>query len=318
VNVSVVIPAYNSRYLREALDSVFAQTTPPSEIILVDSSPESTLASLNGYRDRVAYYYQTPRGVSAARNLGIQKAHGKYVAFLDADDLWLPEKLQKQVDLMECNPTHSFCFSTVWNLVEEEDGQIPREAFLPLALRQWMASNLQHEGAVSGSVYELLLEVNCIATSSLLIRRDVFETVGGFDEKLNHGEDYDFELRLARQFPAVYVTEPTSRYRVHNTGLSGGWSARSDLFYRANLSVLEAHYLSHPSTPLRKALARTCVGYATHCLKVGACGKSAAYARRSLQLVPSLAAFKCYTEAILPSTYQFLSGRGRKRNAPGI
>lgn len=314
MSVSVVIPAYHSRYLREALASVFAQTLPPSEVILVDSSPEATLDGVNGHRDQITYYYQAPRGVSAARNLGIQKAKGKYVALLDADDLWLAEKLEKQVDLLERNPNLGFCFSTVWNLVDGCDGQIPREPFLPLALRQWMAGNLQHEGAVSGGIYELLLEVNCIATSSLLIRREIFEIVGCFNESLNHGEDYDFELRLARRFPAVFITEPTSRYRVHNSGLSGGWSARSDLFYRANLNVLEAHYSTHPSTELKKALARTCTGYALHCLKTGAREMAAGYARRSLQLAPSLGALKCYAEAISPNAYKLISG-WRKRKA---
>lgn len=309
MNVSVVIPAYNSRYLQEALRSVLAQTFPPLEIILVDSSPESTLASLSGQREQIAYYYQSPRGVSAARNLGVQKAQGKYIAFLDADDLWLPEKLQKQVDLLEGNPDIGFSFSTVWNLVEAGDGLIPREPFFPLALRRWMAGNLQREGAVSGSVYELLLEVNCIATSSLLIRHDVFDAIGFFDESLTHGEDYDFELRLARQFSALFITEPTSRYRVHNNGLSGGWSARSDLFYRTNLSVLEAHYRTHPSPALKKALAETCAGYALHCLKSGERGTAASYARRSLRLVPSLRALKCYAEAISPSAYKLLSRR---------
>jgi glycosyltransferase involved in cell wall biosynthesis len=307
MSVSVVIPAYNSRFLQAAIESVMAQTRAPSEILLVDGSPETTLAELSSYRHRISYYHQPPRGVSAARNFGIQKAQGRYIAFLDADDLWLPEKLEKQVDLLDRYPQIGFCFSTVWNLVEDTDSGVPREPFFPPELLRWMAANSPQDGAVSGSVYGLLLEVNCIATSSLLIRRDLFEAVGLFDESLKNGEDYDFELRLARSAPAFFTTPPTSRYRVHTGGLSGGWSGRSELFYRSNLTVLESHCRLYPSPEAKRALARTYAGYSLHCLKLGDRKTAAAYARRSLEVSPSLRALKCYVEAQSPRAYKFFS-----------
>jgi glycosyltransferase involved in cell wall biosynthesis len=308
MSVSVVIPAYNSQFLRVALESVMGQTRAPSEIILVDGSPEMTLAQLGNYRDQVAYYHQSPRGVSAARNFGIEKAQGKYVAFLDADDLWLPGKLQKQIDLLDRHPRIGFCFSTVWNLVEGDGSCIPREPFSPPVLLRWIAANASEDGAVGGSVYELLLEVNCIATSSLVIRRELFDTVGTFDESLKNGEDYDFELRLARSSLAFFMTEPTSRYRVHTAGLSGGWSSRSESFYQANLTVLESHYRLYPSPAVKRALAQTYAGYSLHCLKLGERKTAATYARRSLALEPSMRALKCYAEAQSPRAYKLLSG----------
>jgi glycosyltransferase involved in cell wall biosynthesis len=307
MSVSVVIPAYNSRFLQAALESVMSQTRAPSEILLVDGSPETTLAELSGYHDRISYYHQPPRGVSAARNFGIQKAQGKYIALLDADDLWLPEKLERQVDLLDRHEQIGFCFSTVWNLVEDTDSHVPREPFYPPELLRWMATNSARDGAVSGSVYGLLLEVNCIATSSLLIRRDLLEAVGLFDESLKNGEDYDFELRLARAAPAFFTISPTSRYRVHTGGLSGGWSSRSELFYRSNLTVLESHCGLHPSPEAKRALARTYAGYSLHCLKLGDRKTAAASARRSLGVSPSLRALKCYAEAQSPRAYKFFS-----------
>jgi glycosyltransferase involved in cell wall biosynthesis len=309
MSVSVIIPTYNSHYLREALDSVFAQSLLPSEIILVDSSPDSTLSTLKDYRDHIVYFHQSPQGVSAARNFGLQKAQGKYLALLDADDVWLADKLQKQVSLLERNQGIGFSFSTVWNLINGEQGKIPSEPFFPPALRRWIVKGIQHEGAVSGLAYDLLLDVNCIATSSLVIRRDAIDKIGLFDESLNNGEDYDFELRLAREFPALFITEPTSRYRVHEAGLSGIWMARSELFYQANLKVLEKHQRLYPSPVVKRAIACAYDDYALHRLKIGDSEMAATYAWRSLRTRPSLTAFKCYAEAVWPNAYSFLSVR---------
>jgi GT2 family glycosyltransferase len=215
--------------------------------------------------------------------------------------------LARQIAALERNPEAGFSFSAIWNLVDTEQSRIPSEPFFPVALRKWMARNFKHEGAVSGRVYELLLEVNCIATSSLVIRRDVVEPIGLFDEALSNGEDYEFELRLARQCPAVFVVEPTSRYRVHESGLSGNWSARSDLFYGANLRVLENHYRAYPSSSVKKAMAQTCAGYALYFLSAGDRQSAARYALRSFQLSASPRALKCYVQAVMPKSYRLLS-----------
>lgn len=316
-SVSIVIPSYRSSYVADAVASAMEQSVEPYEIIVVDSSPESTLPSLNGCRDKITYYYQPPLGVSAARNFGIEKATGRYVALLDADDIWLPGKLEKQIDLLESNLAAGFSFSTVWNLVSTEQNAIPSEPFFPVMLREWMARNKQQKDAVSGWVYDLLLEVNCVATSSLVIRRDAFDEIGFFDESLKNAEDYELELRLAKQYPAVFISEPTSRYRVHDTGLSGAWSARSDLFYRTNINALEKHYQLFPSASVKRAIARTWASYALHLLFCGDPSSAAAYARRSFRLHPSLLALKLLAEASAPSAYRFVSsiiGKGAQRS----
>ena len=109
--ISVVIPAYNhGRFLREAIDSVLAQTYAPLEIIVVDDgSTDDTEQIVRSYGDRVRYIRQQNAGVGAARNNGIANARGEYVAFLDSDDLWLPEKLAVQVEYMRRHPECAAC-----------------------------------------------------------------------------------------------------------------------------------------------------------------------------------------------------------------
>jgi glycosyltransferase involved in cell wall biosynthesis len=307
-DISVIIPAFNSSYLSEALASVFSQTLPPREILIVDGSPEITLPQITDCHERVRYFSQSPNGVSAARNFGIEKAKGEFVALLDADDIWLPTKLETQLSLLQDNPEVGFAFSTVWNLIDDtKPCAITKGPFYPEALCKWMADNNEHQGAVRGWVYDLLLEVNCVATSSLIIRRDVFEKTGYFDESLRNAEDYEMELRLAKKYPAFFISESTSRYRVHDSGLSGAWAFRSDLFHRTNLSALEKHYRLFPSLSAKKAIAQTCASYALHLLSIGEFQLAARHSWRSLGLYPSVRALKYYAEANCPGGYRFLS-----------
>jgi glycosyltransferase involved in cell wall biosynthesis len=312
-DVSVVIPAFKSPYLRNALDSVFSQTLEPLEIIVVDSSPASTLPDVAHCRGRIKYLSQSPKGVSAARNFGVDAANGGMIALLDADDIWHERKLEKQVELLRKNPDVGFSFSAIWNLTDDAaPGTIPMTPFYPEALNRWISLNKQHQGAVSGSAYELLLEVNCIATSSLVIRREAFKTIGNFDESLKNAEDYEFELRLAKRYPAIFISEPTSRYRVHETGLSGEWAARSELFHRTNLEALEKHYRLFPSGAVKRALARTCASCAVHHLNLGDFKTASRYSRRSLEIYPSMRALKHLAESLSPKVYGVLSAMAGK------
>jgi glycosyltransferase involved in cell wall biosynthesis len=276
---------------------------------VVDGSPDSTLPLLENLTDKIKYFYQAPRGVSAARNHGIQQATGEYIALLDADDVWLAGKLEKQIAFLKQHPDVGFSFSTVWNLVDTDGMKIPGEPFFPPPLRRWMAANERlRGGAVKGSVYDLFLDVNCVATSSLVIRREVFDAIGCFDESLRNAEDYELELRLAKRSPAIFIEEPTSRYRVHDTGLSGAWLARSELFHRTNLAALEKHYSSFPTAAVRKAIAETCASYASYCLNSGQMKLAASLSRRSLWLHPTLPALKYCAEASAPAIYGWIAG----------
>lgn len=303
MSVSVVIPAYRSAFVGEALESVLRQTMPPAEIIVVDGSPETTLPQIERHIGRLRYIEQPPRGVSHARNAGILAAGGEYIALLDADDLWQPEKLSTQVALLRRFPEAGFCFSTTWNLVQGSDPTIPREPYRPAALQEWLSSNSQADGAVSGNVYELLLAANCVATSSVVAKKSAVLAIGLFDESVNNGEDYDLWLRLAGAYPAIYVCEPTSRYRVHEQGLSGSWNSRSELFYRANLRVLENHLAGRPSPVARRALARALADFAGFQLKQSRRAAAKETALRSLRLRPSRKAAQLFFEASCPRLY---------------
>lgn len=300
VTVSVVIPVYGASYVREALESALAQTWAPTEIIVVDSSPETTRPRIEGYLDRITYFYEPPRGVSAARNAGIRAAKGDLVAFLDADDLWMPEKLAVQVPALSRRGEADFSFSTVWNLTDQEDPGIPRDPFYPPPLRDWLGAHPAVGGVASGWVYDLLLATNCVATSSVAVRRAVLETIGLFDESFSNGEDYDLWLRLAKRYPAAFVCNPIARYRVHDAGLSGAWTSRPELFYRNNIRVLEKHQAMFPSVAVRDALTRSYAGYSSFLLKSNRRAEARRFALRSFRLRPTLAATRTYLEAVLP------------------
>jgi glycosyltransferase involved in cell wall biosynthesis len=306
-SVSVIIPTYRSVFVREAIDSVLRQTQQPLEIILVDGSPDLTRVQIEDCIDHIRYISQPPQGVSHARNVGIAAARGDYVALLDADDLWLPDKLQTQLSLLERYPAAGFCFSTTWNLVDVNDAAIPQEPYSPSELRSWIQSSGQVKGSVYGDVHELLLSVNCVATSSVIAKKEILLRVGLFDESLKNGEDYDLWLRLASVSSGIYVCAPTSRYRVHCDGLSGSWDSRAELFYRANIRVLEKHLKNSPSATTRKALSRQVADFAGFQLKQRQLSEAKDTALRSLRLRPNRIAVQFYVEAACPRLYSLVA-----------
>lgn len=183
--VSVVIPAYNAAWcVGRAIDSVLAQSFGDFEIIVVDDgSTDTTPAVLGAYGDAIQVVRQINGGMSHARNTGIQVARGTYLAFLDADDHWLPEKLARQVELMKRHTELAFCSTTA--RLEDPEGQ-------PAGVWGSMAH-------ATLTVADVFADHTRIAggASSVLARRSAVLTVGGFDETLHGAEDTDLWLRLA-------------------------------------------------------------------------------------------------------------------------
>jgi glycosyltransferase involved in cell wall biosynthesis len=208
--VSVVIPTHNrAEYIQQALDSVFAQSYSDYEVIVVDDgSTDGSAALLKPLVERgaIRYEQQTQSGVSAARNRGIALALGEYVAFLDSDDLWLPDKLAKQVTLLEGLPELGF----VHCLFEKFD-----EA-------RGVELGLRDTSAYRGQIYpQLLMEWNTLmATPCMLMRKDVLDEVGGYDEAMRWGEDLDLWRRIAQRYPVDLVNEVLVRVRVHAASAS--------------------------------------------------------------------------------------------------
>ena len=193
-SVSVVIPAFERRDLTaEAVDSVLRQTVRDLELVVVDDGSRDGTGEhvLQRFGDpRVRVVRQENLGVSAARNRGARETSGEWVAFLDSDDLWLPRKLERQLAALESDPGRVACYTEeVWH----RNGR-------------WANPRKIH-AKPSGLIFARCLPLCVISPSSVVIRRDVFETLGGFDESLPACEDYDLWLRLAARHPIHLVPE---------------------------------------------------------------------------------------------------------------
>lgn len=198
--VSVIIPTYNRAHLlRRTLDSVRAQTFADFEVLVVDDgSTDDTEAVVTGYDDARVRYLRQPenRGVSAARNRGLREVRGEFIAFLDSDDEWLPDKLARQVARFRELPEE---VGLVYTGVESVFGDGSRQVDLP----KWR-----------GDVYRMMLLKNVIhgGGSNVMLRRNVVASVGFFDEALPAIEDYDYWLRVTRFFRIDFVEEALIRY----------------------------------------------------------------------------------------------------------
>ena len=229
--VSVVIPAHNSRaYLAQAIESALDQTLPPAEVIVVDDgSTDGTQDLIAPYLGRICYQRQSNLGVSAARNAGLAAATGEFVAFLDADDFFLPWKLASQVEILRADPGQAFVNSG-WRVVDVQ-GQLLRE------VEPW------HEAPK----LDLLtwLRWKPVFPGALLLRREALERAGGFDPRLKHAEDVDLVLRLALLgFKAAWLQDLTVSYRQHPGNVS---HARLD--QAAGIVEVLTRFYSRPGLP---------------------------------------------------------------------
>ena len=205
--VSVIIPCYNAmRFLPRTVDSVLKQSCQDFEIILInDGSADHIEQWANTLEDeRIHLISQANQGPATARNTGIKHAGGEYIAFLDADDLWHPLKLEKQVDALEANPKVGLVYTWVL-LIDEQDN--PLEDV-------WKTS---HEG----DVWETLIEGNMIACGSVpMVRSACIESIGLFETFAFACEDWDFWLRIAARYPFKVIKEILVYYRESPTSLS--------------------------------------------------------------------------------------------------
>jgi glycosyltransferase involved in cell wall biosynthesis len=235
--VSVIIPVYNNgKYLTEALESVLHQTYGDVEIIIVnDGSTDDTGTVIACYLDkegsRIRCLHQANRGPAAARNAGMRNARGTYIAFLDADDIWLPQKLEKQVKLIEQNPSLGCVYCDNHFVDDQRNIILGYEAIREIKL-------------VRGDITADLFDDFFIITSAAIVRAKVLETLGMFNEDLIVGEDYDFFLRLSYAFPVDVIEEKLLERRVHNDSLS---RKNPSLDVRNDLSTLNTFLKAHPS-----------------------------------------------------------------------
>lgn len=205
--VSAVIPAYDhARYLAQAIDSALGQTLPPVDVIVVDDgSTDDTPQVLARYRDRVRIVRQQNRGVSAARNAGAALARGRLLAFLDADDVWLPGKLAAQAARFAADPALGLVHCAVEEI--DADGR---------ALRTRTDGM---EGRVAEEMLLFRRPVILGGGSGAVVTRAWFDELGGFDEALGTSADWDLHHRIARRAAVGFVPTVLLRYRVHGANM---------------------------------------------------------------------------------------------------
>jgi len=245
VTVSVVIPAYNRAHLLgPAIESVLAQTYKDLEVIVVDDgSTDETAAVAQRYAaqpgGRVRVIRQANQGVSAARNSGCRAARGRYIALLDSDDLWKPEKLARQVPALEHDPGVGMVCSMA-DIVDADNQRV-----LGLKPRQRPGATLRE-----------LVRTGSAAPSTFVFRREALEEVGGFDPQIQGLEDLDFCFRLVRRWKIVCLEAPLIRYRQHGTGLSSDVAGICRAYIRTYEKLLALPDAEIPRAAVRQRLAK--------------------------------------------------------------
>ncbi|XGV98162.1 MAG: glycosyltransferase family 2 protein [Leptolyngbya sp. BL-A-14] len=205
--VSVVIPAYNAmQYLEATLESVLKQTFTDFEVLIInDGSKDHIVEWFSQIKDnRVKLISQHNQGLSRARNTGITNAQGEYIAFLDADDLWEPSKLEKQVQYLDSHADVGMVSTKVVEI--DEKGEVLAEVKVPETEKI--------------SLEDLLLSNPILCGSTPLVRHECFDKVGVFDPSLSSAADWDMWIRIALRYSVSAVTEALVKYRRHSTSMS--------------------------------------------------------------------------------------------------
>lgn len=272
--VSVVIPAYNAaRYVGAAIESVLAQTAADLEAVVVDDgSKDDTESVVRRYGTRVRYLRQENAGVAVARNRGLAESRGHWVGFLDADDTWLPRKLEHQLEALEERPGPRACYSA-FTVVDPE--------LRPLEVR--------HSPRQGPILEDLLLRGNVVGSiCTVLCERALFDAAGGFDPALSQCADWDMWIRLSLLTDFAYLDEPLVTYRRHATNMSSDIG----LYERDSLRLFEKAF-ALPGLPpelLRRrseAYGRMFLVLAGSYYHAGALGDALRCAGRSLSHDPS-------------------------------
>ena len=204
--ISVIIPTYNRAHLLpRALDSILSQSYLPNEIIVVDDgSNDDTSVLMTSVYPETVFIQQSNVGVSCARNVGIKRASGDWIAFLDSDDEWFPEKLEVQMNALYKNPELKICHTNeIW--IRNGTRVNPKK---------------KHK-KFGGWIFQKCLPLCCISPSSVIIHKSIFNEVGLFDDSLLVCEDYDLWLRITARNQVLYIEKPLLRkYGGHNDQLS--------------------------------------------------------------------------------------------------
>ena len=230
MDISVIIPTYNRKNtLPRAVESVLNQTYKPIEIIIVDDgSTDGTKEWFSEMYPLVHYIYQVNSGVSSARNTGINSARGDWIALLDSDDEWLPDKLELQVKLLQNNAELRFCHTN--------------EIWIRNGVRINQRKKHQKYG---GNIFKKCLDICRISPSSSLFHTSVIKDVGRFDESLDVCEDYDLWLRITAKYPVLFLDQPLiKKFGGHTDQLSRVFGGIEQYRIRSLEKILTSKSLS--------------------------------------------------------------------------
>jgi len=229
--ISVIMPTYNrGGFISEAIESVLNQTWSNFELIVIDDgSTDGTRDQLEKYGSdgRFKYIYQENKGQSVARNRGLKEAEGGFVAFLDSDNIWLPDKLERQVEIVnenqDCDIFYGDCI-----LINEEGAEISRK-------------NMPR---YSGNITKHLIKDNHVSMNTTLTRKKCFDDLGGLSGEVRVGDDYELWLRLSTKFRFKYTPGYFVKYRVMDDQISTDKYRRFD----SNESVLQKFFEKYPES----------------------------------------------------------------------
>ena len=205
--ISVIIPTYNRcDLLKRAINSVIKQTITPKEIIIVDNgSTDQTYQMVSSLFPEINYFIEKKRGVSAARNKGILESKSKWIAFLDSDDAWKPTKLEKQME-------YSLFNQDKYRIIHTDETWYRNKKFL---------NQLKKHKKSGGNIFKNSLQLCCISPSSVVLKKQIFDDYGLFDENLEVCEDYDMWIRITSKEEVGFLDSPlVLKYGGHSDQLS--------------------------------------------------------------------------------------------------
>jgi len=205
--ISVIIPTYNRcDLLKRAINSVIKQTITPKEIIIVDNgSTDQTYQMVSSLFPEINYFIEKKRGVSAARNKGILESKSKWIAFLDSDDAWKPTKLEKQMEYSVFNQDK-------YRIIHTDENWYRNKKFL---------NQLKKHKKSGGNIFKNSLQLCCISPSSVVLKKQIFDDYGLFDENLEVCEDYDMWIRITAKEEVGFLDSPlVLKYGGHSDQLS--------------------------------------------------------------------------------------------------
>ena len=270
--ISVIIHTYNNeKFIAETVESVLGQTYKDYEIIVVDDgSEDGTRDALMPYMQKIRYHYKENGGIASAKNAGINLSQSEFVAFLDHDDLWVPDKLQLQMEYFKGNPQAGLVYAKYTSF---RDGKELRT---------------KPEKGYSGWIFKELLAKSFIQTSTVVVKKECLDAVGPYDESFTLGDEYDMFLRISKKYQCGFIDKGLTRYRVHDTNASNN----DFLFDNENLGVYKKVYNNFMDLDgeekriLRKRIARYSMKVAEGLNRQGKLEESKKYQKEALSYLP--------------------------------